>query len=124
MVAKPRIFIDSSDVAGAIKELTSATNAITAFAGGGQTSAVLLTTTYNRVTTVASAGDSVKLPVAKAGAEVMVYNKAASNSLNVFPNTGDIINALSANAAYALAATKGASFVCSVDGTWDTILTA
>jgi len=123
MVAR-KLAIDPSDISGAIGDFTSSTNAITAYAGGGQANGVALTATINRVTTVASAADSVKLPAAKAGSWLIVFNKAAANSMNVFPSTGDAINALSANAAYALAATKGAVFACAVDGTWDTILTA
>lgn len=119
-----KAYVDPSDMSGVVNDLTSTTNAITAFAGGGQANAVLLTTTVNRVTTVATAADSVKLPAALAGSRVVVFNKAAANSLNVFPSTGDNINALAANAAYALAATKGAEFYCAVNGTWDTILTA
>jgi hypothetical protein len=119
-----KAFVDPSDVSGAIADLNSTANAITAFATGGQTNAVLLTATINRVTTVGTAADSVKLPAAIAGSRVIVFNKAAANSLNVFPSTGDAINALSANAAYALAATKGVEFICSVNGIWDTILTA
>lgn len=119
-----KAYVDPSDVSGAINELNSTANAITAFAGGGQASAVLLTATINRVTTVGTAADSVKLPPATAGSRVIVFNKAAANSLNVFPATGGFINALAVNTAYALAATKGVEFVCVVDGTWDTILTA
>ena len=119
-----KAYVDPSDVSGVVNDLTSTTNAITAFATGGQANAVLLTATVNRVTTVGTAADSVKLPAALAGSRVVVFNKAATNSLNVFPSTGDNINALAANAAYALAATKGAEFYCVVAGTWDTILTA
>lgn len=124
MTAYPKTDVAEGDFVTAIKEGYSTKNAITAFATGGQANAVLLTNSFNRITTVGTAADSVKLPPAKAGAQVTVFNKAATNSLNVFPNTGDIINALAANAAYALAATKGAVFTCCVDGTWDTILTA
>ena len=41
--------------------IDSTETGITAFAGGGQTNATQLTATYNEVTVVASAGDSVKL---------------------------------------------------------------
>lgn len=119
-----KLFVDPSDIPAALYDRDSTANAITAYSGGGQANAVALTATYNRVTTVAAAGDSVKLPAAKAGSRVVVFNKAATNSMNVFPSTGDAVNALSANAAYAVAATKGVEFVCCVDGTWDTILTA
>lgn len=102
----------------------SATSGITAFATGGQASATQLTTDLNRVLTVATAADSVKLPDAVVGRAIFVKNAHATNSLNVFPKTGESINALSANAAYALAATKTAWFVCVVVGVWDTNLTA
>lgn len=122
-------------------ERFSVTDSITAFAGGGQTSAVLLDSAYNRVTTVASANDSVKLPSCRTGASntgpigpgvpsgnttgltLYVTNAAAANSMNVFPQTGESINALAANAAYAMAANKTAQFLCSPGGTiWYSIL--
>jgi hypothetical protein len=124
MTTKVRSYIDPGDISGALGDFTSATNAITAYAGGGQANAVALTTAFSRVTTVGSAADSVKLPAALKGMSMIVFNKAAANSMNVFPASGDKINALNADAAYALAATKGAMFVCCVDGTWDTLLTA
>ncbi len=119
-----KLFIDPSDVSGALSDRDSTANAITAYAGGGQTNAVALTATYNRITTVATAADSVKLPAAAAGSRVVIFNKAAANAVAVFPATGDAINALSANASYSLAVTKGVELVCMVAGTWDTILTA
>ena len=124
MSVTPHTYVDSSDLSREIAEMSSTANAITATAGGGQANGVLLSKSFNRVTTVATAADSVKLPAAVVGAQVTVFNKAATNSMNVFPSTGDNINALSANAAYALAVTKGAIFTCCVAGTWDTILTA
>lgn len=102
----------------------STTNGITAFAGGGQASAVLLTTVINRVTTVASANDSVKLPVSAAGMQLTVTNAAGVNSMNLFPNTGEIINALGANAAFAIAAGKTATLSCAVAGQWHAVLSA
>jgi len=101
----------------------SAANGLTAKAGGGQATATPLTAAINRVTTVATAGDSVKLPPAKKGAVVIAKN-AAANSMDAFPATGDKINALAANAAFAVAAGKACQFSCAVDGTWDTLLSA
>ena len=98
----------------------SYTNAITAHAGGGQGSATLLTTVLNRVTTVATSGDSVILPVSVAGMELLVSNNGA-NSMNIFPATGEKINALSANTAYALAAGSSASIFCCFATQWHTI---
>lgn len=119
-----KLSTDLSDIPGVIADRDSTTDAITAFATGGQANAVQLSSSYNRITTVGTAADSVKLPAAIAGSRIVVFNKAAANSLNVFPSTGDKINALSVNAAYAMAATKGAMFLCVVTGTWDTLLTA
>jgi hypothetical protein len=102
----------------------SATNGITAFATGGQASAVLLNSVINRVTTVGTAGDSVKLPPAVAGLMLVVTNAAAANSMNLFPNTGDQINALGANAAFAIVAGKTAQLSCAVAGQWHAVLSA
>lgn len=104
--------------------LGTVANGITAFAGGGQASAVQLSAVYNRVTTVGTAADSVKLPKALPGAEINVVNAAAANAMNVFPSSGDAINALAADAAFSMAANKAAKFFCVVAGTWNSILTA
>lgn len=71
---------------------------ITAFATGGQASATALTEETNNVTTVATAGDSVKLPAAEAGKHVYVKNSGAT-ALDIFPATGDSIDALAVNLA-------------------------
>ncbi len=109
----------------------SVTNGITAFATGGQASATLLNSAFNRVTVVGTAADSVKLPFCGAttspngavlgpGSQVWVVNTAAA-SLNVFPNTGDAINALAANTAIAVATVTGKVFTCAVAGTWQSL---
>lgn len=122
-MTNPKRFVDPSDVSAAIRDASTARNGITARAGGGQANATLLTAAINRVTTVATAGDSVKLPRAVPGARFTVINRSAS-SMNVFPSAGGVINALSADAAYAVAAAKTVEFVCALAGTWDTNLTA
>ena len=109
----------------------SVSNGLTAFAGGGQGSATLLNSAVNRFTTVASAGDSAKLPFCGAntspngavlgpGSQVWVINTTAT-SMNVFPNTGDAINALAANTAIAVATVTGKLFVCATAGTWQSL---
>lgn len=119
----------------------SNTDTITAFAGGGQTSATQLDSGYNRVTVVATANDSVKLPACISGMRntgssgsparptgnslgmmVVVTNADAADSMNVFPQTGEFINALTVNSAYAMAANKTAAFVCGTAGIWYSIL--
>lgn len=114
----------------------SITDSITAFSGGGQTSAVLLNSSLNRVTTVAAGNDSVKLPPCRdgigtsgppsapsktLGMVMYVVNAAAANSMNVYPTSGGSINALSADAAYAVAANKTVGFVC-VGTIWYSLL--
>lgn len=102
----------------------SAETGLTAFAGGGQASATPLQWGANRVTTVATGGDSVLLPPAVQGLCVVVCNAAAANSMNVFPRSGESINALAADAAFAMASNKAALFVCMATGVWNSILTA
>jgi hypothetical protein len=102
----------------------SAADSVTASADSNQAGGTPVTKQITRVTTVATAGDSLLLPAALAGDVRIIKNGHATNSIDIFPATGESINALSANAAYALAAVKSAILFCSVDGRWDTILTA
>jgi len=100
--------------------LTSLTVAITAFTGGGQASATPLTTRYNIVETVASAGDSVKLPAAVGGKVVVVKNISAT-SCDVFPITGGKINNYPINNAEALAAGVAKYFFATSATQWETL---
>ena len=124
-MARSRQYVDPSDVSAVINDEKSSISGVTAgatqtIAGGYQ-----ITRTVTSVSTVGTAGDAVTLPVALAGDRRVVMNKGGGNSLNVFPGNGtDKINVLSAGAAYALASTKVVEFICAVDGTWDTLLTA
>lgn len=97
--------------------------AVTALAGGGQSAATNITAVVTRVATVATAGDSLTLPKATVGQRYKIANAAAANSMNVFPLSGDTINALSANTAIAMAAAKSAEFICIVAGNWTTFPT-
>ena len=99
-------------------------NALTASAVATQAGGLKLNYRISRVTTVVTLADAVTLPAAKAGMQLTVINAAAANSMNVFPAVGEIINALAANAAIAVAANKAMIFTCAVNGTWNTILTA
>ncbi len=98
----------------------STTNAITAKASGTISNSTLLTTVINRVTTVTTGGDSVLLPPSAAGMQLTVHNAHASNSMGIFPASGDQINALSASAVYACAAAKCVVLTCAVAGFWST----
>lgn len=105
--------------------ITGAEDGLTAHAGGGQANALPLSTgaDIHRITTCATIGDSVKLPPSIPGLEEIVINNGAT-SLNVFPQTGDQINALAVNTAFAVAAGKTASFYCPLAGAWHSILSA
>jgi hypothetical protein len=97
---------------------------IVANPGGGQSGAVLIAAVQNVVATVATTGDSVALQPSAGQMFVMVANQGA-NSLNVFPFTGDSINALSANAAFAIPAGKTAIFsIAGYGEPWFSVLTA
>jgi len=121
--------VDLSAVAGSMdykirKGYRDFADAIQAFVGGGQTitpgNAAILTKGVNRVTTVASLGDSLNLPVSAPGLSITVINSAASNACDVFPFLGDIINTLAANTAVRIAAGTAVTFYCTVAGTWIT----
>ena len=116
---------------------SSYTNNMKAFPGGGQLSATPIVTTYNRFTTVATTGDSAVLPGAGPGLEFVIKN-AGANSMNIFPAaasqggfpgngpnfpSGDAINALAVNTAFALAAGKSVRFFCVAPWTWETLPT-
>jgi hypothetical protein len=113
---------------GAIFVPGSTATGITAHAGGGQASATLLTAQYNRVDTVTTAADSVKLPAPSyIGQEVEVMNNAASNSMQVFGSGTDTINGVATGTGVAQAAGKFAMYKASSIGaaaSWHRILSA
>lgn len=126
----PSLYLDKSNGVmyinsgqGWKEDLFSAADSLTAHAGGGQGSATPITTQMARFTTVATIADSSVLPSAIPGMSYTVMNAGAA-SMNVFPATGEIINALSANAAFAVASGKTCEFVCAKAGQWHTILSA
>lgn len=114
-----KTFVDDVIVQGFL--LRSNATGITAFAGGGQASAAQLLKEFNRVTTVASDNDSVKLPSGKAGMSVIVVNDGAKN-LAIFPKNGEQIDSFPVNGELTLPpSTKTAHFVCVVDQVWRSI---
>ncbi|HLH13031.1 MAG TPA: hypothetical protein VKV77_14295 [Methylovirgula sp.] len=98
--------------------LNSQADTIAAHAGGGQASATLLVATINRVTTVASAADSVKLsPSSQANVLQIVINDGA-NALQLFGSGSDTINGAAATTGISLAAGKVGIFFSSSAGIW------
>lgn len=99
--------------------IDSSTTGITAYAGGGQSLATQLPSTYNEVTTVGSPGDSVKLLPAEEGLKQIVKNDGA-NSLAVFPSTGDSIDDGTVNASITLAPGSSVTFTAVSGTNWET----
>ena len=102
----------------------SSQDTLTAKPGGGQGGGPTINKMVNRVTIVATAADSITLPVSVSGMQIVTINAAAANSMNVFPATGDQINVLGTNAAFALVANKTATFYCVTAGQWHAVLSA
>lgn len=102
-------------VGGYLKRSNAST--ITAFAGGGQSSATALAKDINRISTCASTGDSVKLPAGVAGMCVFVHNDGA-NAADIFPFLGDFIDSLAADTAIQLKAGKNVMLFCTSTGKW------
>lgn len=96
--------------------------AITAFATGGQGSAVALKQSYNVISVCASAGDSVKLPATfNVDSQVYIKNDGAE-SADVFPAPGDDLGA-GADTAVAVAAGESVTFIATVaNATWTQLI--
>jgi hypothetical protein len=77
-------------------------------AGSTQGTALALVASNNVVATT-GASTGVILPAVQGGEEVWVYNAGAS-TLTVYPPTGAAINSGAANAGFAVATTKSATF--------------
>jgi len=105
--------------------MQSSTSAITAFAGGGQTGAIPLTTTFNDVSTVVTAGDSVMLPngLGNVG-PIWIRNSTAATSCNIYPPVGQKINDAAVNVPFALAGAKSVVFFNPIINNWYGILSA
>lgn len=107
-------------IGGATGILESVADGLTAHAGGGQASALLLTAATNRVTTVATAADSVKLPVSAPGSSINLINDGA-NALQVFGSGTDTIDAIATGTGVALTAAHRATFYCLTAGAWQSM---
>lgn len=95
----------------------SVTNGLTAHAGGGQASATALPSTINRVTTVATSGDSVVLPASFAGESITVINSGA-NPMQVFGLSADTINGQTSTVGVSQLANSTVVYFSAVAGLW------
>jgi hypothetical protein len=97
----------------------SAADNIPAFAGGGQANATLLSNELNKITTVATAGDSVKLPPSMPGLTIVVTNKGA-NSMQVFGSGADTIDDSAAATGVSQMRGSVVIYACHTAGAWYT----
>jgi hypothetical protein len=104
-----------------------ATDSVTAIAGGGQTNATQLIGALANVTVVATAADSVKLPLAQAGMVFFLQNSDAADSMQVFGAGTDTINGVATATGVAQAAGKSAMYFAITSapaGKWFRVLSA
>lgn len=110
--------IDGSELNEAFADpLVASQDGITAHAGGGKANAYQLTTQLNRVTTVATTADSVKLPEAIPGTSVTLIN-AGANAMQVFGKDSDTINGVATGTGISQPAGTEYVYHCLTDGAW------
>lgn len=95
----------------------SCQDGLTALAGGGQSGATAVSQfQISRFTTVANPNDSAILGFTNLGHWRVIIN-ATANAMNLYPRTGDQINALGLNNPFSIPAGKTALFFCAPGGT-------
>ena len=97
----------------------TAVDSLTAHAGGGQGSALVLTKQVNRVTTVATSGDSVLLPASAAGLFVTCINSGA-NPMQVYGAGSDTINGVASGTGVSQMPGSSVVYNCVAAGAWFT----
>ena len=90
---------------------------VVAAAGGGQLAATLMSPDINRVTTVATIGDSVRLPLATSPISVVVINNTA-NSMQVFGTGTDTINGVASSVGIPQLGNSIDFYVAGAPGQW------
>lgn len=129
--------VDKGTLRSLVNQLFSYSNGLTAQAGGTQAAALRLVSTINEVSTVATAADSVALPIAYPGSAIFLINDGA-NSMQVFgapsnPSNGGAGDTIAAHNSVAQTATATgvpqasaavAVYVCFALGKWKQFLTA
>jgi hypothetical protein len=97
----------------------TATNTITAHAGGTRAAAVALTANVNHITVCATLNDSVALPPAIAGLSVFIANDGAANAkVYAAVGTSDTIDGVAAATGVTLSAANRAEFLAVANGVW------
>lgn len=104
--------------------IATTADGLTATVSGTQTTSLLLTAQINRISTVASGADGVRLLPANPGVTQILINDAASNAMQVFGSGTDTINDVATATGVSQAAGKTALYTCSVAGKWYRLLSA
>jgi hypothetical protein len=105
-----------AELNGGVIQVPKGNTAVTAFAGGGQGSATQLDDSFNVITTVATGGDSVKLPPVFGLYSIVFIKNDGANAADVFPASGDDLGA-GVDTAVSLAAGKSMSFIATSEST-------
>lgn len=100
MTVQARLVVAGMSAVEAQADVGTVANNLTA-TGSSQATAVTLGADFNRFTTVAASTGCI-IPPLNPGDTIQVFN-AGANALSLYPPSGGIINALSANAAYSIA---------------------
>jgi hypothetical protein len=121
----------TGEVTGAVSAstlaLTGVSGAITARAGGGKGSATALTAVVNRVTTVATAADSVLLPAPTAVGQILIIDNRGANACQVFGQGTDTIDGVATGTGISQAAGTTGLYIAMTTGTaavWSLLLGA
>lgn len=116
---------NGSDLQKLANLVGSVQSGITAKAGGGASGATEINAALAEVTTVATANDSVLLPLAYPGLQILLQNADSADSMQVFASGTDTINGIDGQATgVAHAAGKSAIYWCPVAGKWYRLLSA
>ena len=95
----------------------SASDTLTAHAGGGQANALQLVSEMNRITTVVTAGDSVALPPSASGLTIILEN-AGSNPMQVYGVSPDTINGIATGTGVSQMPNSVVIYTCYTAGSW------
>ena len=102
-------------------DITSSEDGITATAAGNQATARLLTAVLNRLSVVATNGDSVKLPLGLvSGQYAIIINDGVANA-QVYGSGTDTIDAVATATGVTLSAGKRGFFWCLTPGLWQSM---
>ena len=91
---------------------------VTAAAGGGKANATPITSANARITTVATAADSVLMPSPRSGDIAFLRNDDAADAAQIFAAGTATVNGAATGTGVSLANGKIAMFQCFVDGGW------